>query len=219
MTTKAGFFRVEGTLCARPTIATAAWLAANAQAVGERVLRLGNVALAAPFLGGPLRDATSASRVLWMGLRGISEDRLVVLGEEYAERFLIPSLREVGTTLVADAKRAGQRVVLLSDNLDVVVRHVASHLGIDDLVCNSMEIRDGKATGRLRDPVIGGHTTIEWARAFAREHGIDLAASSGYGAQAEDGTLLASLGHPCAVHPDWQLRRMARDLSWPVVEG
>lgn len=219
MRSKAGFFRVEGTLCPRPTIATAAWLAANAQAVGERVLRLGNVALAAPFLGGPLRDSTAASRVLWMGLRGISEDRLVVLGEEYAERFVIPALREVGTALLDQARRAGLRIVLVSDNLDVVMSHVKAHLGADDLVCNTMELRDGNATGRLRDPVIGGHVTVDWARRFALEHDIDLAASRGYGAQAEDGMLLASLGQACAVHPDWQLRRMARDLSWPVVEG
>jgi HAD superfamily phosphoserine phosphatase-like hydrolase len=219
MRTKAGFFRVEGTLTPRPSIATAAWLAGNAQAAHERLLRLGNVALAAPFLGGPLRDAASASRVLWMGLRGISEDRLVVLGEEYAERFVIPSLREVGLALVEQARASGHRIVLVSDNLDVVMRHVFEHLGVDDLVCNSMEIRDGKATGRLHDPVIGGHVTVDWARRFAAENGIDLGASSGYGAQAEDGMLLASLGMPCAVHPDWQLRRMARDLSWPVVEG
>ena len=217
--TKAGFFRVEGTLTPRPTIATCAWLAANAQAVGERLARLGNVALAAPFLSfGPLRDATTGSRVAWMGLRGISEDRLVVLGEEYAERFVIPSLREVGTELIRDARRQGLRVVLISDNLDVVVRHVANHLGVDDLVCNSMELRKGKATGRLRDPIITGHVASDWVRSFASEQGIDLSASSAWGAQAEDGMLLGAIGRPCAVHPDWQLRRMARDLDWPVVE-
>lgn len=218
--TKAGFFRVEGTLTPRPTIATCAWLAANAQAVGERLARLGNVALATPFLSfGPLRDATTGSRVAWMGLRGLSEDRLVVLGEEYAERFLIPSLREVGLELVRDARKQGLRVVLISDNLDVVVRHVADHLGIDDLVCNTMEMRKGKATGRLRDPIVTGHVASEWVRGFASEEGIDLGASSAWGAQAEDGMLLGAIGRPCAVHPDWQLRRMARDLDWPVVEG
>ncbi len=220
MTAKAGFFRVEGTLTPRPTITTAAWLAMNAQEVGERLARLGNVALAAPFLfGGPLRDTATGGRVAWMGLRGLSEDRLVVLGEEYAERFLVPSLREVGLRLLDDARRQGHRIVLLSDNLDVVVRHVADHLGVEDLVCNAMEIRNGKATGRLRDPIVGGHVAGETARRFAREHGIDLDASSGYGALAEDGTLLGAIGRPCAVHPDWQLRRMARDLDWPVVEG
>lgn len=218
--TKAGFFRVEGTLTPRPTIATCAWLAANAQALGERLARLGNVALATPFLSfGPLRDTTTGSRVAWMGLRGLSEDRLVVLGQEYAERFLIPGLREVGTELVRQARRQDLRVVLISDNLDVVVRHVADHLGVEDLVCNSMEMRKGKATGRLREPVVGGHVASEWVRSFAVEQGIDLGASSAWGAQAEDGMLLGAIGSPCAVSPDWQLRRMARDLDWPVVEG
>lgn len=216
----AAFFRVEGTLTPRPTLAAAAWLAANVQRVRERLLRLGNVALAAPFsLGGPLHDPTTGSRMAWMGLRGVSEDRLVILGEEYAERYVIPTLRDVGVGLLRKAEKKGHRVVLISDSLDAVMKPVAEHLGIEELVCNSMEIRDMKCTGRLEDPVIGGALAVDWARNFARQHGIDLTASLAYGAQGDDQLLLSAIGHPCAVHPDRQLRRMARDLSWPVVES
>ena len=81
-----------------------------------------------------------------------------------------------------------------------------------------MEIRDEKCTGRLEDPVIGGNVIGSWARSWAAEHGIDLGVCAAYGANADDGILLSSIGLPCAVHPDRQLRRMARDLEWPVVE-
>ena len=43
------FFRLEGTLCSRPTLAAAAFLAANAQRVRERLLRLGASAAALPL--------------------------------------------------------------------------------------------------------------------------------------------------------------------------
>ncbi len=219
MSDSAAFFRVEGTLSPRPTLAAAAWLAANAQVVSERLVRLGNVALAAPFLmAGPLHDATTGSRVAWMGLRGISEDRLVVLGEEYFGDFVKPKLRSVGVELVGEARRRGQRVVLVSDGLDVVMRHLSQHLEADELVCNRMEIRDAKCTGRLEDPVVGGNVLGSWARGWATRNGIDLGRCAGYGANGDDGLFLSSLGLPCAVHPDRQLRRMARDLDWPVVE-
>ena len=215
----AAFFRFEGTFTGRPTIAAAAWLAFNAQHIGQRLARLSNVALATPFqYGGPLRDGLLASKVTWMGLRGISDDRLQVIGEEYADQFLIPNLRDVGIDLVAKARRSGHEPVLISDNLDVIVAKVAGHLGIDDYVCNRLEMRDGRATGRLSAPIIGGYSTGEWARDFAAKRGIDLDGCFGYGAHADDAMLLSALGKPCVVNPDRQLRQIARDLDWPVVQ-
>ena len=39
-----------------------------------------------------------------------------------------------------------------------------------------------------------------------------------YGASAADSLLLSAIGQPCAVNPDRQLRRLAKDHDWPVVE-
>lgn len=220
MSNSAAFFRVEGTLSPRPTLTAAAWIAGNAQAMGERFARLGNVLLAAPFLlGGPLHDARTGSRMAWMGLRGISEDRLHVLGEDYFEDFIKPKLRAVGVELLEQARARGQRVVLISDNLDVIVRPLAEHLGVEDFVCNRMQIVDEECTGELIEPVINGNLAGEWVRSFAAENDVDLAHSYGYGAHGDDSVLLHSIGQPCAIHPDRQLRALARDLDWPVVES
>lgn len=211
----AAFFRVEGALTGRTAAFTAAWLAANSQQIGQRLTRLGAVALSAPFHYG---DPTLAARLAWMGLRGTSEDRLVVLGEEFYETYLRHDLRPVALDLVAKAHAAGRRVVLVSDNLDVVVRPLAEQLGATDVLSNRLELRNGRTTGRLVDPVItrlGGQRL----RAFAAERNIDLSGSCAYGASEADTTLLSAIGLPCAIHPDRALRRVARDLDWPVVEG
>lgn len=215
----AAFFRVEGTLTERGSLAASAWLASNAAGVGERVARLGNVALAAPFaLLGELQMGATATRVTWMGVRGMSEDRLVLLAEEYYEKYIQDEILDIGRDLLKQAKKQGRRIVLISDNIDLIVGPLAEKLGADDLICNRLEMRKGKATGRLEDPVIGGNVTGQWARAFAQEHGIDLMASWAYGASAADSLLLSAIGQPCAVNPDRQLRRLAKDHSWPVVE-
>ena len=215
----AAFFRIEGTLVQRSTLSTAAWLAANAQGIGERFARLGNVALAAPLaFAGELATGAAATRVTWMGLRGMTEDRLVLLSEDYFEQYLSDSIVEVGRELVRKARRLDRRIVLISDNIDLVMRPVAELLEADDLICNRLEMRKGKATGRLEDPVIGGNVTGQWARAFAEEHDIDLSASWAYGATAVDSLLLSAIGQPCVVNPDRQLRRLAKDHDWPVVD-
>lgn len=215
----AAFFRVEGTLTERTAIGASAWLASNAQKMGERVARLGNIALAAPFaILGELQTGSTAARMTWMGLRGMSEDRIAVLGEEYFEKFLKGDVLEIGKRLLKQAKKDGRRIVLISDNIDHVIAPFAEELGADDLICNRLEMRKGRATGALEEPIIGGNVTGQWARGFATEHEIDLMSSWAYGASAADSLLLSAIGQPCAVNPDRQLRRLAKDHDWPVVE-
>ena len=214
----AAFFRLEGVLTTRSTLGAAAWLASNAAGLGERLARLSNVALAAPLsLAGELQVGASRARVTWMGTRGMSEDRLAVLGAEYAERFVVPSLLDEGVELVRAARRRRERVVLISDNIDLIALPVADAVEADDLLCNRLEMRKGRATGRLEAPVIGGAVAGQWARKYAAEHGVDLLASSAYGASDGDSLLLSAIGKPCAVNPDGPLRRLARDHDWPVV--
>lgn len=212
----AAFFRVEGTLTSRSTVMAAGWLAANSQELTHRFTRLGAVALSAPFAFAG--DPTLATRMAWLGLRGMSEDRLIVLGEEYWATYLKDALLPVGLDLLQRAKRDGRRIVLISDNLHEVVAPLAEQVNADHVFCNRMELRNNVATGRLREPVISriGGSRL---RDFADERGLDLHASCGYGASSSDSMMLSAVGMPCAVHPDRGLRRIARDLDWPVVEA
>ena len=221
----AAFVRVEGALLRRPTLAAAAWLAANAQTFERRALGLGAVLAAAPLAlrGTPLADAATANRLGWAGLRDVSEDRLAILGEAYYRAHLADAIRPAGRRALDRARAAGDVVVLVSDNLDVVMTHLAADLGAEHLLCNRLELRGGavagerRATGRLADPIVGG--TVGGARlaAFAAEHGFDLARCAALGSAGDDALLLAAVGRPCAVAPDAALRRHARDLDWPIL--
>jgi putative phosphoserine phosphatase/1-acylglycerol-3-phosphate O-acyltransferase len=54
-------------------------------------------------------------------------------------------------------------------------------------------------------------------RALAREHGIDLSRSYGYGNGVEDIDFLATVGIPVALSPDAGLRDAAGRFGWPVL--
>ena len=211
--------RVEGVLVKRPALAAPAWLAANAQTFGQRSFGLGAVLAAAPLAlaGTPLSDRTTATRLAWAGLRDVSEDRLILLGEAYYRAWLEESRTEAGERLLRHARQRGDRIVLVSDSVDVVVQHLADELGADELVCNRLELRRGRATGRLADPVVGGHTGGRWLRELAARHDVSLSDCTACGHTVADAPLLSAVGRPCAVNPDPALRRMARDLDWPVV--
>jgi phosphoserine phosphatase len=226
-TTTVAFVRVEGTLVDRGVLSASVYIASNGQGLTERLLRLGQVALTAPVYGllGQ-NDRVLANRLAYVAARGMSEDRLAVLGEEYFEDILQERILDSGMDLLRKAKAAGHKIVLLSEGIEQFTRplvaHLAETLDIDELpeslVCNVLELRAGEATGRLLDPVVGGHDSGRWASQYAQEHGVDLERSVAYAAHGPDMLLLAAVGNPCAVNPDYTLRRAASQADWPIME-
>lgn len=214
------FIRAEGALVPVGTVSAAAHFAANGAGFRERALRLGHVALAAPvyqFLG--QSDRNLANRLAYLSLRNMTEDRIAVLAEEYFADLLKPRILQGGKELIRKARRDGHRVVVISDGLEQVVAPLVQELRhVDDYVCNRLEVRDGRATGRLVDPLVGGHDTGRWARAYADQHGMPLSQCVAYATHGPDMLLMSSVGYPCAVNPDFTLRRAARDADWPVMD-
>jgi phosphoserine phosphatase len=215
----AAFFRVEGTLVDRGALAASAYFASNAQGFTERAFRIGALALGAPLYGlFSQRDPTLATRAAYAALRHMSEDRIIELAAEYYEEVLSERIYERGRELVKQARKERHRVVFLSAGIEQVIAPLARELGADDFVCNRLEFAGGEATGKLLEPIIGGHDGAAWVKRFAASHDIDTARSLGYGAHAGDLLLLSAVGRPCAVNPDIALRAAARDADWPVLE-
>jgi len=191
----------------------------NQREFKSRVSRLGGLIAATGLsIMSPLGEAQTATRLAWSNLRGMSEDRLNVLAEELYDRQLLKQLRASGVDLLEGAKRDGCVIVLVTEMLDLAVAPLAKRLGADHLIANRMEVQGGRATGRLLDPIVA-QLSGQWAQAFAKEHDLDLANSMAYGASGGDALLMSAVGNPCAVHPDWRLRRIAKDQSWPIVEA
>jgi len=219
-TKAAVFVRVEGVLTARGACAAAAYVAANAAGLGERFARLGHLAVTSPLysvLG--QSDRVLANRLTYLALRGMGEDRVAVLAEEYWDNVLRHRVLKSGLDLVRRAHSQGREVVLLADGIEWVLAPLLSELSHPaTLLCNHLEFRDGLATGKLLEPVIGGADGGQFLKRFALEHAIDLAASTAYGAHGPDVLLMSAVGQPCAVNPDFTLRRVARDAGWPVMD-
>src|SRR5258708_76286 len=105
-----------------------------------------------PFLYTANRNL--ATRLVHSILRGISRDRLDLLGEEYFQYKLKPHLKRDGVLRLHKLVRWGAQVVLVSQGLDPVMRPLAQHLGVKWIIANRLDFRDGISTGRLLGPVI-----------------------------------------------------------------
>ena len=149
------FWRVEGSLLDLTAVRPVGFFSWNAQSFLERWSRrgaMGVLALARPALY--CTNRVFATRVLHMVLRGVSRDRLDLLGEEYFEYVLKPRLKQKGVAKLHEVMATGADVVLVSQGLDHIMRPLANDLGVKWLVCNRLDFRDGICTGRLLTPVI-----------------------------------------------------------------
>ncbi|MBS1853474.1 MAG: SDR family oxidoreductase [Acidobacteria bacterium] len=149
------YWRVEGSLLELTTVRSIAFFTWNAQTFLERSLRRGLA-----LLMGVVRpllyayDRRFATRVVHSVLRGVSRDRLDLLGEEYFTYKLKPRLKKAGVEELKALLGSGAKVVLVSQGLDHVMRPLARHLGVGWLLANHLEFRDGIATGRLLQPIV-----------------------------------------------------------------
>jgi long-chain acyl-CoA synthetase len=121
---------------------------------------MAGMALLRPFMYGANR--TFATRFLHTLLRGVSRDRLDLLGEEYFQYVLKPQMRREAVDKLVEAIRSGERVVLVSQLLDHILKPLAKHFGVESIVANRLDFRDGIATGRLLDPVVRPRGPLAW---------------------------------------------------------
>ncbi len=103
------YWRIEGSLLELTTVRPIAFFTWNAQTFIERSMRRTAVLMMAalrPFLYALNR--TFATRVVHSILRGISRDRLDLLGEEYFQYKLKPHLKADGVQKLAELVRSGK---------------------------------------------------------------------------------------------------------------
>lgn len=149
------YWRVEGSLLELTTVRPIAFFTWNSQKFTERWFRRGTVLLMAvlrPFLY--VLNRAFATRIVYSILRGISRDRLDLLGDEYFHYELKPKLKTDGVHQLKELVNSGADVVLVSQGLENVMRPLALHLGVKWIVANRLDYRDGISTGRLLAPVI-----------------------------------------------------------------
>ncbi len=169
------YWRVEGSLLEVGAMRLVGFFTWNAQSFSERWAR--RVGMAAMALSRPFAYAASrtfATRLLHTLLRGVSQDRLDLLGEEYFQYMLKPQLRREAVEKLLAAVRGGAEVVLVSQLLDHVLRPLANHFGIASFVSNRLEFRDGYATGRLLSPVVRPRGPLAWISSGSTDGRVPL---------------------------------------------
>jgi HAD superfamily hydrolase (TIGR01490 family) len=216
---RAAFFDVDGTLVRTNIVHAFAFYAMNQGSILGYAWKTAKTLASIPFFMAADRvNRKVFNEVFYSYYEGQSEDRLETLAEELFADVLRPAIFDGTPRLIEECKRAGCRIVLVTGALDFTVRHLASHLGADDLIANRMRFVQGVATGRVVPPIIEGAHKALVIRDYCVKEGLALEKSFAYSDSFSDYPMLAVVGHPAAVNPDARLARVARAYEWPIID-
>lgn len=215
---RAAFFDVDGTLVRTNIVHAFAFYAMNQGSISGTAWKTAKTLLSIPvFLAADRVNRKVFNELFYSYYEGQSEDRLETLAEELFEDVLRPAIFKGTGRLIEESRRAGCRIVLVTGALDFTVRHLAAHLGADDVIANRMRFVQGFATGRVIPPIIEGAHKALVIRDYCVKEGLALEKSFAYSDSFSDYPMLAVVGHPAAVNPDARLARVARAYEWPII--
>ena len=171
-------------------------LAARA-GVGEEVK-----AITAAAMRGELDFKESLRRRLSL-LKGLPESALAGIAKQ------IP-LTEGAERLIANLKRMGYKIAILSGGFTYFGERLRRRLAIDYLHANELEIKDGALTGKVKCAIVDGRRKAELLRRIARREGISLQQVIAVGDGANDLPMLRLAGLGIAFHAKPKVKQGAR---------
>lgn len=118
-------------------------------------------------------------------------------------------LTEGAETLVRVLKKLGYRTAVISGGFTLPAEALRARLGIDHAFANTLEIEDGKLTGRVLGPIINAQRKAELLSEVAAQHGIPLEQVVAIGDGANDLLMLQRAGLGIAFHAKPKLREAA----------
>jgi phosphoserine phosphatase len=134
----------------------------------------------------------------------------------YNDLVLTPGAR----TLIRTLRRLGYRFALVSGGFTHVIDPLAADLGVDYSAANTLEIVDGRLTGRLVGPVLDRAGKAAALRQFAAEAGIPMANTIAIGDGANDLDMLTEAGLGVAFNAKPVVRQVAdAALSVPYLDA
>ncbi|HSF18713.1 MAG TPA: HAD family phosphatase [Vicinamibacteria bacterium] len=218
MAKAAAFYDLDGTLIRTNLVHAFAFYARNDQGILRSVVQTAKTVLGIPvFVAAEVYSRKVFNDIFFKWYSGQSEDRLRFLAEDLFDEVIRPGIYPGALELLAKSREMGLRQVVVTGALDLSIAPLLEYLGIADYVANRLEFENGRATGRLKPPVMASATKASWIRRYAEREGLSLNDCYAYADSMSDLPMLSVVGHPTATNPDVRLRSTALRHDWPIV--
>ncbi len=149
-------------------------------------------------------------------LRGFSPDYIAAIGREFFRDQVSKRISAKGISRIEEHRRNGDSVMLLSGMPEFLLQNFSEYLAVDEYVGSTLEVNKEMFTGRTIGPFPLAEGKIEVLRPLLEKYRLNWSDLTAYADHNLDRYLLEKVGHPVAVNPRNDLRRIAEINGWPV---
>jgi HAD superfamily hydrolase (TIGR01490 family) len=168
-------------------------------------------------LGGADHDQMEKMRqFLSQMVTGWSVDTVRDIVADTLHNIVEPLVYDEAVSLIEDHHVAGRDVIIVSASGSEMVEPIGELLGVDAVVASRLSTEEGRFTGAIDFYAYAENKAVAMHE-LAERRGYDLSSSFAYSDSITDVHMLEAVGHPHAVNPDKELRRVARERKWPIL--
>jgi HAD superfamily hydrolase (TIGR01490 family) len=170
------------------------------------------------LMSGATHDQMDRMRAYLSALSsGWEVERVQRIVAETIDAIVDPIVYEEAVSLIRAHQGLGRDVVVISSSGNEVVEPIGERLGVDLAIGTQMAVEDGRYTGEILFYAYGEGKAEAMAE-LAQERGYDLEQSYAYSDSLTDLPMMEIVGHPIATNPETELRRVAEERGWPIIE-
>ncbi len=159
-------------------------------------------------------DKILARMSQWM--HGMSEKWINNFIDEMMNMAMKPAIRDNALREIEYHLKNNALTVILSASVTHICKPIQDHLGMDDIICSTLEVSNGKFTGTTVGPYCYGIEKLNRAFDYCKNHGFALDNAWFYTDSVSDLPMLEAVGNPICVTPDRKLQNIAREKGWPI---
>lgn len=144
-------------------------------------------------------------------------NRINDLGKMIIHKKIIKKIRPQLLNIIAEHKKQGDILFLLTGAPIFLAKILAEYLQIDNIEATNFEILNGSFTNKapLQHPY--GQEKLIIALRVCKAYGVDIKSTTAYANAKHDIFLLAAVGTPIAVTPDKKLFQYAKKRGWKII--
>lgn len=166
-----------------------------------------------------LRDPLKIINNMVTWVKGMPEKTLIELCHEVFREILLPSVYSEARSEIDLHKARNAKVVILSSSLAPICHEISENLGMDDVICSYLEVKNGILTGHpVGRPCFGVEKMIR-LKEYCEKNNTRTSDAWYYADSISDLPALEIVGNAVCVNPDKKLKKAAyRDgmkiLNW-----
>ena len=150
---------------------------------------------------------------------GSSEKEFMQISKECFDNVIVHFIRDSIIEEIDIHKRNNGMLVILSASTRHICEPVRSYLGMDDILCTELEVKEGFFTGEVQYDYCYGREKLKRALEFCQHTGNRLDEAYYYADSFADIYTLEKVGNPVCVSPARKLRLAAMRKKWRIIES